>query len=788
MEYMEAFKNLIKNLALFFLIGAVPSVCWAGGFFSAVSWPSFFLLATGLFCALWLKTRNSLYTLKQLLLAREEEWALCEDDQIIECSSYFPGKTLQDFQAFVHAHSLPKVEECLAKLVKENFPFQTRLRSHETSGSYSLTGAPIEGKNVLFLKNITEDVDQERIQLETMQKNEELIKKLQTTLEVLPIFVWHRDKNQKITYCNIKYASAVQALPSKIYEEDIELIQPRAAKSLARKALNMQSPQYLDSAAIAEGDRVQLRLFEVPDICDTGTVGVAYDITDLQEAKAEIKHITEAHGAVLDHLTTAISIYDDEGILTYYNQAYVALHAFNEEFLQTKPRLDEVLEELRSRRQLPEYADFPSYKKRWMAQLREQTFPQEDLMHLPDERTLRIFSAPHPLGGLLFIFENITDSLDLERTNRILLDAYQTTLDHLFEGVIIIGSDNRLKIFNPSFTRLWKLTKQEIQTGQHVGDLLEKLKKLFDYKVEGWDLYKANIIAKVTDRLPKTGQLIRKDGVLIDFCYVPLPNGDHLISYTDATNASLAQQALKEKNNALHRIDDIQTLLRDNLSQALELRIVEINNFADILATKNVGDLNKQQEGYVSGILNSTGKLMSVLEDAMDSITLEAGKVTLYPCNTSVSSLLKRVVTSVSQKAEGNASLPLLKTKVSKDVTEWVVDAKQLKKALSIIVENTLNKMTSEKRSFILEARLQEEELEISIGLSKDGADQEKVSTTSTKKEPDFARMREALAEKLFALQGGRIQSFLDPKDGVLVRCYLPKISLANEPQQVASS
>ena len=196
------------------------------------------------------------------------------------------------------------------------------------------------------------------------------------------------------------------------------------------------------------------------------------------------------------------------------------------------------------------------------------------------------------------------------------------------------------------------------------------------------------------------------------------------------------------------------------------MRIVEINNFADILATKNVGDLNKQQEGYVSGILNSTGKLMSVLEDAMDSITLEAGKVTLYPCNTSVSSLLKRVVTSVSQKAEGNASLPLLKTKVSKDVTEWVV----------------------EKRSFILEARLQEEELEISIGLSKDGADQEKVSTTSTKKEPDFARMREALAEKLFALQGGRIQSFLDPKDGVLVRCYLPKISLANEPQQVASS
>lgn len=562
---MEAFKNLIKNLALFFFIATAPSICWAGDFFSGPSWTSFFLLATGLFCVLWIKTLNSLQTLKKLLLVRQEEWALCEDSQILERSSFFPGDSLQAFCSFVHAHSLPKVEECLLNLVKENFPFQTRLQSHETNASYSLTGASLGKKNVLFLKNITEDVDQERLHKEALEKSKALAENLYMTLDVLPLFIWHRDAHQRITYCNTKYARAVQALPVKIYQEDLELIQPRAAKALARKALNLKSAQHTDSIATLEGNRVPLRLFEVPD-GGTGTAGVGYDMSELHQAKLEIKKLVETHGILLDHLTIAIAVYDADGILHYYNQAYVKLHAFSEKFLHTKPRLDEVLEELRSHRQLPEYADFPAYKKRWMAQLTEQSSPQEELMHLPDERTLRIFSAPYPLGGVLFMFEDITDALGLERTNKTLLAAYQTTLDHLFEGVVVVGSDNRLKSFNPAFVQLWNMTTSNISTGQHLGDIFDTLRPFFHYEDEGWPLYKANLIANVTDRLPKNGQLTRKDGKVFNFCYVPLPNGDHLISYIDTTDTLFSQRTLQEKNEALAQVKRLTSLLTLALS------------------------------------------------------------------------------------------------------------------------------------------------------------------------------------------------------------------------------
>ena len=259
------------------------------------------------------------------------------------------------------------------------------------------------------------------------QKNEALLANLQATMDLMPVLIWQRDEHLKINYCNHAYSTAVQTSPQKVYEDGIELFQPRFAKLLARKALNTGERQTFESTAIADGDRRHFRIWEIPNPQDPGTtLGIAYDITELNDTRTEIKRLIHAHDEVLAHLSTAISVFDAEGALQYYNQAYVNLHSFDEEFLKASPRLDEILEDLRSRRQLPEYADFPAYKKRRLQQLKEQVEPQEELMHLPDERTLRIFSAPHPMGGLLFMFEDVTDYLALERKNKTLIGCFSS--------------------------------------------------------------------------------------------------------------------------------------------------------------------------------------------------------------------------------------------------------------------------------------------------------------------------------------------------------------------------
>ena len=81
----------------------------------------------------------------------------------------------------------------------------------------------------------------------------------------------------------------------------------------------------------------------------------------------------------------------------------------------------------------------------------------EHIWHLPDGRTLRVVTTPNPEGGVTYLFDDVTERLDLERRYDALIRVQGETLDNLAEGVAVFGSDGRLRLFNPAFARMWKL-------------------------------------------------------------------------------------------------------------------------------------------------------------------------------------------------------------------------------------------------------------------------------------------------------------------------------------------
>ena len=93
-----------------------------------------------------------------------------------------------------------------------------------------------------------------------------------------------------------------------------------------------------------------------------------------------------------------------------------------------------LLHVLRYHRRLPETVDFKSYKRDQQKQLLGIIEPIEDLLHLPDGRTLRMVAAPHPFGGVVVTYEDVTDRLALERSHNTLIAVQRETLDHLCEG------------------------------------------------------------------------------------------------------------------------------------------------------------------------------------------------------------------------------------------------------------------------------------------------------------------------------------------------------------------
>ena len=75
---------------------------------------------------------------------------------------------------------------------------------------------------------------------------------------------------------------------------------------------------------------------------------------------------------------------------------------------------------------------------------------------------MRLVISPHPFGGLTFVYEDVTDRLALERSYNTLIEVQRETLDNLFEGIAVFGSDGRLKLPNPAYRQIWELVARTI--------------------------------------------------------------------------------------------------------------------------------------------------------------------------------------------------------------------------------------------------------------------------------------------------------------------------------------
>ncbi|MGH1558314.1 hypothetical protein ACRAWD_12105 [Caulobacter segnis] len=65
---------------------------------------------------------------------------------------------------------------------------------------------------------------------------------------------------------------------------------------------------------------------------------------------------------------------------------------------------------------------------------------------------------PHPLGGMLLIYSDITGELRLKAQYNALIQVQQATLDKLNDAVAVFGSDGRLRLHNEAFETFWNVS------------------------------------------------------------------------------------------------------------------------------------------------------------------------------------------------------------------------------------------------------------------------------------------------------------------------------------------
>ena len=238
-----------------------------------------------------------------------------------------------------------------------------------------------------------------------------------------------------------------------------------ARDELAQRARRRRS---LTPAGCRRSSPAQRRIFDVVDApSGAGSAGMAIDRTEVEAMRAELARMVEAHRRVLDQLATGVAIFNVDRKLTFYNTAFRSLFDLDAGFLDQTPTDSAVLDTLRAARKLPEEQDF----RQWKQQLYEAyraVEPKEHMWHLPDGRTLRVVTTPNPEGGVTYLYDDVTERLDMHRRYDALIKVQSETLDHLAEAVAVFGSDGRVRLHNPAFQRMWKLSAEALDQHPHI--------------------------------------------------------------------------------------------------------------------------------------------------------------------------------------------------------------------------------------------------------------------------------------------------------------------------------
>lgn len=589
---------------------------------------------------------------------------------------------------------------------------------------------------------------------------------LREMIDAIPMPVWRRDAGGAIVERN-RACAAPDAPPL-----DLPALLSRHCAPGAAAAAAAPDRQWLGHVVIG-GKRRLLAIAEVPRGAG-GAIGYAVDRTDVDSAQNELWRHINAQSEVLESIHAGVAIYGADQRLRYFNGAFAALWGIAEDWLAGEPTLGEVLEWLRERRRIPERTDFRAYKRERLEMFTALIEPRQEMMHLPDGRTLRCSVSPHPLGGLIFVHEDVSDHLALERSLNTLAQVQRATLDHLFEGIAVFGADGRLKLHNPAYRTIWELSEKDVAGEPHVGQLVEKVRSLLDDGGD-WPATKQAIIDKITAQTPTTGILNRRDGSLLQAATVPLPDGEVLLTYLDVSDTARVEQALREKNEALQTADRLKSEFIANVSYELRTPLNVLIGFTEILINQYFGTLNARQLDYARSILDSAQHLMDLINDILDLATIEAGYLVLEQNRVDV----PRMLTAVAALTEGRARSRGLEFKLycSPEVGTIEADERRLKQALFNLVSNAI-KFTPPGGAVSIEAERRGGDLLLSVAdteIAIEPADQARIGERpALGARQSGAELGLALVKKLIELHGGAVEIDSPAGLGTRVCCRLP--------------
>jgi signal transduction histidine kinase len=382
-----------------------------------------------------------------------------------------------------------------------------------------------------------------------------------------------------------------------------------------------------------------------------GAGAIALDVTEAEDTREALKRHVHAQDETLNRIADAVAIFGADRRLAFHNTAFASLWGLEPAWLADQPSHAEVLDRLRQRRRIPETADYAQFKARELAFYEKLDAAPDEMWTLPDSRTLRVVRQPHPFGGLLLVFSDITGELKLRAQYNALVQVQQATLDKLNDAVAVFGSDGRLRLHNEAFERFWNITPQALADAGDFDGVVELCTPLVHDR-GFWREVKARISDPDPQaRAPIGGEIRTSDQRVVAYQTRPLPDGATLVGFDDVTATRKLEQALVDRSQALQEAERLKRDFVGNVSYELRTPLTTIIGYSELLDRQGE-QLPERSRGHVAAVRTAAAQLASSIDDVLDMAQIDAGEMALGLGDVDVTALLRAAAARAARDAE----------------------------------------------------------------------------------------------------------------------------------------
>ncbi|MBB5073769.1 hypothetical protein HNQ69_000895 [Bartonella callosciuri] len=679
------------------------------------------------------------------------------------------GMKQQDFQHFelwLEKSSLRELDYALTQLRYKSHPFELSITT--TSNILLQVTGVIAGTVAIarFQDTSTQQSENARLQKDLARILTEL-RMQRNLLNRIQEPVWIRDCEGNICFVNRAFREMTN------FREGSNEVDDLFNETTQCKTDGTETVFQEHVHTVIDGERYHFHLTRITT--EEGMAAFARDDSAYENLANELKRVLQSHCEILDQISTAVAVFDTNQKLKFCNHAFKVLWPLESSFLESEPSHTLLLERLREKALIAEHPDWRTWKEELFKAYR-QTESNQQIWNLPDGRTVRVISSPHPQGGVTWLYENLTEKIDLERRYNTLIKIQGETLDKLSEGVVVFGTDGRLRLSNPALSKLWSLPSNLLVEGTHITQLQSHCSTLT--LSQEWDQFTKFITGFAEKRDTYSGRMDLKNGMIIDYTLVPLPNGQTMLTFVNVTDTVHVARALQEKNEALESADRLRNEFVQHVSYELRTPLTNIIGFSDILRDQIFGSINERQKEYLGHIHSESGTLLNIVNDILDLATLDAGIMELDIQPVNIADAMVQAVARVEERLNGRY-ITLLQ-QISPSLNFISADATRLHQIFVNVLSNAINFATE---ASTIEFCADEQDDNIVFSVHNEGSDIpedildrifKRFSSQSHHGGRAGAGLGLSLVKSFVELHGGHVEILTGAGQGTTVKCFFP--------------